>query len=280
MNNPLDVGTKDMTSDKWLELHEHLQDLLAGYIDNELDEKQVNLVEAHLIGCEACRNDLHRQQALSKQLETMPLSKMSSSAHKKIDKVLEDISLNKSFSKKPGFWVFESISFIKKFIMNLKLTTLIGAGGWGVALLLSISLFLPHFNKTNSDTIPMIEDALTEYYKMEGRTFPVLIENNNKGLKPPISWPNAQLLSSWSTEIGGAPAKVYALRSGNNIVFQYQINESIFFRNPIVRKAISENGSYSVHDKKTKVLAFPLTNSGVLVVGEKNSLPMPEQIIF
>lgn len=279
MNNPLDVTTKNMNSDKWLELHENLQDLLAGYIDNELDDEQVNLVEAHLIGCEACRNDLHRQQALSKHLESMPLSKMSSSTHKRIDKVLEDISLKNLNSQKPRFSIFESLSFINRFIMNLKLATLLGASGWGIALLLSISLFLPHFNNTNSSTIPMIQDVLTEYYEMEDKALPVSTENN-KGLKPPLSWPNTQLLSSWTTKIGGAPAKVYALRNGNNIVFQYQINESIFFRNPIVRKAISENGSYSVRDKKIEVLAIPLTNSGVLVVGKKNSLPIPEKIIF
>lgn len=279
MNSPLDVTTKNMTSDKWLELHENLQDLLAGYYDNELEDDQVNLVEAHLIGCQACRNDLHRQQTLSQHLESMPLSKMSPSAHKKIDKALENIPLKKAFSQKLKIWFAESLLFINSYKMNLKLATLFGASGWGIALLLTISIYLPQYNQPNSNTIPMIKDALTEYYEMEGKALPVSIENN-KELKPPISWPNTRLLSSWSTKIGGSPAKVYALRSGNNIIFQYQINESIFFRNAVVRKAISENGSYSVRDNKTGVLAIPLSNSGVLVVGEKNSLPTPENIIF
>jgi len=53
-------------------LHLHLQDLLAGYADGELTAEEQRLVEAHLAGCEACRQDLARQRLLHQRLVRIP----------------------------------------------------------------------------------------------------------------------------------------------------------------------------------------------------------------
>ena len=73
---------------------------------------------------------------------------------------------------------------------------------------------------------------------------------------------------------------MYALRSGRNIVFQYHVNESVFFRNPVVRKAIAESGNYKTQANKMDVIAMPLTNAGILIVGPEDSLPAPEKMII
>jgi len=275
MNMPFDMNTTER-----IELHETLQDLLAGYVDNELDDEQTKLVEAHLIGCEVCRNDLGRQQTLSQRLESMPAARLSGAAHHKIDVALESATVEKVPSVTLPFWLASAITFIKTRILKLKLASVVGASGWGVALLLAVIIIEPHFNNANPSSIPMIQDALAEYYEMEGKVLPVSDTKNKAIIKAPLSWPNTQLLSSWSTSIAGAPAQVFALRSGHNIIFQYQVSEAVFFRNPVVRKAISKTGSYAVRDNKTDVLAIPFTDSGVLVVGATDSLPRPEQLIF
>jgi len=290
MNSPFDKSTKstnavninpeNMHTEKWIELHENLQDMLAGYIDNELENEQIMLVEAHLIGCEACRNDLGRQQALSQRLESIPSSRISSLANQKIDKALEDAALENVLSRQQPLWLSSSLSFIKRRLPNLSLTSILGVSGWGVAMLLAVIIFSPQFKVHTTSTIPMIQDALTEYYEMEGKALPVTDTHNIGTVKPPLTWPNTQLLATWATRIAGAPAQVFALRSGHNIIFQYQINAAVFFRNPVVRKAISKKGSYAMRDNKTDVLAFPLTNSGVLVVGAADSLPESGQILF
>jgi len=282
MNNPTDIKTDNMNTDKWIELHETLQDLLAGYIDTELEDEQIMLVEAHLIGCEACRNDLARQQALSQRFESIPSSRMTSSSHQMLDKALDEVLLkNECAPKKPLLnWLSSPLHFIKKITSKFNLATMLSASGWSVALLLTIIIFAPQFNSGNTSSIPMIQDALTEYDEMQGKALPVTNMNNNKKSKPPLSWSNTQLLSSWETNIAGSPAQVYAIRSGHNIIFQYQVEESVFFRNPVVRQAIVEKGNYIIHNKKTDVLAIPLSKSGVIVVGATNSLPKPENIIF
>jgi len=282
MNNPTDIKAENMNTGKWIELHETLQDLLAGYIDKELEDEQIMLVEAHLIGCEACRNDLARQQALSQRFESIPSSRMTSSAHQMLDIALDEALLKNELESKqpPLLWLSSSLIFIKKIMPKFSLAAMLSASGWSVALLLTIIIFAPQFNQRNTSTIPMIQDALTEYNEMQGKALPVTNTDSNKKLKPPLSWSNTQLLSSWATNIAGAPAQVFAIRSGHNIIFQYQVDESVFFRNPIVRDAIVEKGNYTIHNKKTDVLAIPLSKSGVIVVGATNSLPKPENIRF
>ena len=277
MNNPT-----NMNSTKWIELHETLQDLLAGYIDKELKTEDILLVEAHLIGCEACRNDLSRQQVLSKRIELIPSSRMTSSTHIKIDKALEQSSLNSDLEDKKSFyfWLSSPLYFLKKYMSKLNYATMISASGWSVALLLAIIIFSPQISEENTSAIPMIQDALTEYSEMQDKALPVTYTDKNIQRKAPLSWPNTQLLSSWTTDIAGSPAQVFAIRSGHNIIFQYQVDESVFFRNPVVRQAITKEGSYFRHNIKTDVLAIPFSKSGVIVVGTKNSLPKPESIIF
>ncbi len=46
---------------------------LEAYMDGELGAEQVALVERHLAGCESCRAELARVQAVVKALETWPL---------------------------------------------------------------------------------------------------------------------------------------------------------------------------------------------------------------
>lgn len=290
MNDPFDKAIKNtrrinnypenINATKWIELHENLQDLLAGYIDNELEDGQIMLVEAHVLGCEACRNDLGRQQALSQRLEPTPSSRMSNKVHQKIDKALEDTVLENVSSWIKPLWFSSALLYIKRSLPNVSLTSALGVSGWSVALLLGLIIVTPQFNIDNSSGIPMIQDALTEYYEMEGKSLPVTDTHNDGSLTAPLSWPNARLLSTWATRIAGSPAQVFALRSGHNIIFQYQISEAVFFRNSDVRSAISSKGSYAMQDNKTAVLALPLTNSGVLVVGATDSLPKAEKIIF
>jgi len=275
MDIPFDINTQNR-----IELHETLQDLLAGYVDYELDNEQIMFVEAHLIGCEACRNDLSRQKALSQRLESIPTSRMSAAVHQNLDKALEAVAYEKVPLVKLPVWLLSLIAFVESRMPHFSLASIIGASGWGVALLLSVIIIEPHFNLSNARQIPMIQDAVAEYYEMEGRALPVSGMKNKAAIKPPLNWPNTQLLSSWATKIAGAPAQVFALRSGHNIIFQYQINEAVFFRNPVVRKAISKNGSYALRDNKTDILAIPFTDSGILVVGATDSLPKPEQIVF
>lgn len=262
---------------KWGELHEHLQDLLAGYADDELDDAQMKLMDAHLAGCELCRNDLARQKIITERLEVIASPRLSNKANDDIDKSLASSStttgLIQNFLK--DFFV-SSMSNIKG---SVSLPKVMGISGWGLATVLAIMIFMPTVTQDQNSQIPMISDALAEYHEHEDKILPIStnIDQNNKA---PVSWPNAQLLAAWKTMVAGQTAEVYALRSGRNIVFQYHVNESVFFRNPLVRHAISKSGSYKIQVDTVDIMAMPLTSAGVLLVGPENSLPSPETMMF
>jgi len=266
----------DNTKEKWTELHESLQDLLAGYADNELDEQDTLIIEAHLSGCENCRNDLARQNALSERLEIIPPARITSGLQKRIDNMqleespVPDMHLETSLAK-------VLIPF-KSWFKNISRQPVFGASGWAFALIFAVVISLPTSWQTQRSQIPMINDALAEYHKMNSIAFPV--SNKNTSIKAPVNLPEGRTLATWATSIAGEPAQAFAIRSGRNIIFQYQINETVLFRNPEVRQAIADFGNYKLRSNEVDVLALPLTDSGVLVVGPAKSLPAVEKIEF
>ena len=263
-------------SNRWVALHEKLQDLLAGYADNELDDEQIAIVEAHLAGCEACRNDIARQQLLSKRLGSIPAPRMSTALNQRLDQALADDATPTRRTTWSRQWQLPIN--IASWIQRLGRPAYLGASGWAVALVLVVVILAPPLISTNNSTIPMVRDVVFEYNQMGTRALPV--SANTSATKLPANWPDAHLLATWKTEIGGAPAQAFALRSGHSIVFQYQIDESVFFRNPAVRQAVQKSGNYQTRTRDTDVLALPLANAGLLLVGPADSLPKPEQLTF
>lgn len=261
--------------EKWNDLHSQLQDMLAGYADDELDNEQVLLVEAHLVGCELCRNDLSRQQILTQRLEVMSSPRLGAQAHCHIDQSLNGTST--SYQQIRQYLSSSFMSLVDKTKTHLSLSKTISASGWGLAFVLAVIIFMPTVTQEKNSQIPMIADALAEYHELEDKVFPT---SNIKSNKAPINWPNAHLLATWKTKVAGESAQVYALRSGRNIVFQYHVNESVFFRNPVVRQAIAKSGNYKTQANKMDVIAMPLTNAGILIVGPEDSLPAPEKMII
>lgn len=266
----------DNKQDKWTELHESLQDLLAGYADNELDEQDTLIIEAHLSGCDSCRNDLARQKLLSERLEVIPAQKITSSLQQRIDNIrLEessDIGDHKGISLDKTF-----ISF-KTWLKDMSAQPIFAASGWAFAIVLAVVISLPSVWQIQGNRIPMIDDAVAEYHKMNSMVFPAV--NKNTDIKAPVNFPEGRTLATWATNIAGEPAQAFAVRSGRNIIFQYKINETVLFRNPEVRQAIADFGNYKQRSNKVDVLALPLTDSGVLVVGPAESLPEIKKIEF
>ncbi|MGI9279407.1 MAG: anti-sigma factor family protein [Endozoicomonas sp.] len=249
---------------KWKELHNSLQDLLAGYVDNELEDDEVMIVEAHLAGCKLCRDDRARQISLNQSLSSLPLERMSTNLHEKLDLITEQpqstIETRKQKPKVPT-----PTRWLERQWLKLAFST----GGWATAFALVVALYMQQMPNTPHSDIPMVADALSQYQTAQKNILPV----SQQSTEAPASWPGGTLLSSWETSIGGAPAKVYAMRSGKDIVFQYRIDESVLFRNPEVRQAIAQQGSYSSEKDGTEVRALPMESSGLLMVGPCRAMP-------
>jgi len=257
---------------KWVELHVRLQDSLAGYVDDELNQQEKSIIEAHLAGCESCRSDIARQQLISQRLSKLPLERLSPEVQQEIDNTSYGaLPSSKDLTQKTG----PASKFInwRQYIGNLGF---IATSGWSVALLLIVVLLEPTMISKTSHEVPMVEDVLTEYLHLDKTSLPA--SNSQSMPSPPANWPNARLLSSWETTVGGAPAKAFAMRNGDKIIVQYLIDESVFFRNPNVRQAVADSGSYLSQKNNIQVLAMPLKDAGLLVVGPTDWMPSLELI--
>ena len=269
MNN----STNDIQT-RLQEVHIQIQDLLAGYVDNMLDEHSIALVEAHLSGCEACRMDVSRQRLLADKLNKLSVTRMPIQLHRKIDHAIKNAS---NTAKQAAIKQTRPQRPLQtRWLHKLKRPEFILASGWAVAAVLLISILYPRFIVITGHKIPMVKEVLSEYRYFSGTNLPKTDLDSTR--ITPVSWPDSRLLAAWKTDIGGAPAVVFAIRSKNSIVFQFRISEKVFFHNPDVRHAIAEKGSYQINDHDLKVMALPIKNAGILMVGPANKLPSPDRL--
>jgi hypothetical protein len=262
----------------WEELHIELQDLLAGYLDEELTAQEILLIEAHLVGCQHCRDDLERQQTLVHHVKQMPIENLTIDMYEKIQ---QDVSTeNKAKENEPKIF-FSLKTKVQNYVINfLRLSfsqqKFITVSGWLVTAMLLI--YLPANTIDNkgqtTSSIPMITDALEQYHQLQSQDMPTTLIDTGT----PATWENTSKLASWSTEIGGSPAQVFAVRYKDQIVLQYKVDQSVFFRNAKVRQAIAKNGWYQDQSATADILVLPKENSGLIIVGPKHLLPKREQI--
>lgn len=256
-------------NDHWQALHTKLQDLLAAYADDMLDSSDKELIEAHLAGCEACRKDVIRQQILSRRLNSLPVYRMPIKLHQRLDNALNEATPPKEESKTKRI---KRGNFYQNLPNHIKTSFLTTASGWSVAILLLFTIFLPQtLNQKNNSSIPMIEDAINEYQSSSKVKLPIPDKNTNK--KQPITWPGSHVLTNWKTTIGGAPADAFAMRNGDSVIFQYIVDETVFFNNPEVRNSLTKTGKFRIRSNDITVLAIPIESAGILMVGPSKAIP-------
>ncbi len=264
---------------KWQTLHYQLQDLLAGYVDGELDKQQAAIVEAHLAGCKPCRDDVQRQQALAFRLNRLGSQTVPEQMNQRLDQLMDETGNKHHQQPSWQSYFYQGINRITKNLRQLPLSPFY-ASGWVIALVLAIVLFLPvkthTLVKTGSSHIPMIDDVLAQYQQLSHASLPVSDHTEKTVL--PANWPDAHLLASWATTVGGASARVFAIRRGDQVLFQFRINEAVFFRNATVRQAVARRGQYQFHHHNIMVIAVPEKHAGLLIVGPTHAIPAIQQI--
>tara|TARA_R110001583_G_scaffold40126_2_gene128475 strand:+ start:114 stop:719 length:606 start_codon:yes stop_codon:yes gene_type:complete len=167
---------------------------------------------------------------------------------------------------------------LRQWLTGLYRPAVVGAGGWAVALVLAGVLWLPDVGVMSHDHIPMVSDALADYQKMALTDLPAL--ENTADSSAPAKLAGGRLLATWRTTVGGEPAEAFAMRRGNSLVIQYRISEHVLFRNPDVRQAMATMGGYRTRENQLEVLAIPIKEAGLLVVGPANAMPATSDLEF
>ncbi len=246
-------------------LHLEIQDLLAGYLDGELSEKDRGRVEAHLAGCSVCAEDLERQRLLQRQLASLPREQLAADQRRRLEKAIQAASpadryRGRTLSEWLTGWLFPH--------PGLKLAAL---GGWTAAVVLAGLLWVHEQPLSTGTAIPMVQDAIAEYRKAVRSPLPM--PEAAEQATAPLRWPRARVLTSWSTRIGGRPARAFAVKNGAAVVLQIQVDDEVFYRNPKVRQALAKKGRYQYQRRELEVVAQPLAEGGVLIVGPPDRLP-------
>lgn len=272
----------DPAHDSWQALHLELQDLLAGYLDDELEDHDRERVEAHLAGCAACREDLARQRLLQERLQQLSRPSLSTAQQARLDAVVEETPAETAtlpsddrnrFRGRP--WASSARKRIGAISRLFHSRWLPAVSGWTLAGVLLVAWLVGGQLETGAEPIPMVRDAIAEYQRLARSGLP---EEGAPGSTPPLVWPEARPLAAWTTRIGGGPARAYALRSGDSILLQVQVTDRVFFNNPGVRKAVAERGEYEIRERQLRVIALPLKKGGVLLVGRARALPPADQL--
>lgn len=245
-----------------------------------LDIQDTQLIEAHLAGCEACRMDVVRQQSIVTRLNNLPVSRMPQELHQRLDESLATLAEGDSerfvpceIKEKSPRW--SSLEWLRRMRMPTAMT-FIAASGWGMAMMLSFIMLLPSLTIEEGNDVPMIQDVIAEYRALSRATLPVSLSNISE--QAPAVWNGSHLVAQWKTTIAGEPAEAYAVRSGDDIILQFKIAESVFFHNSSVRMAISNIGNYQVKNKDLKVVALPLKKAGLLIIGASKEMPAVNKI--
>jgi anti-sigma factor RsiW len=252
-------------------LHAELQILLAGYVDQELEEDEKRQVEAHLVGCAHCREDLIRQTLLQQRLGQYGQSAaVSTGLHQRLDAIVET-----GVNNRPDCPGVTTPVISKREKWRDWLAGFNGhwgvLSGWALACVLLLVLLLPPFQPASD--VPMVSDALAQYQRMQASPLPLSAAGATGPTDDsPVSWPGSRVLASWSTQVGGEQAQAYWLRSGESTLLVLRISEAVFFRHPEVREAVEHRGVFHYRGDLS-VLAIPTKISGVLIVGSENALP-------
>ncbi len=248
-------------------LHLEIQDLLAGYVDDSLSETEKYIVEVHLAGCQACRMDVERQQQLSRRLNHLTHARLPAHLQQKLDRSPEQPTPMSGKRTRQDSWR----ALLNGFKSRFQIMPIITLSGWVVAMVLMLVLLPPLKPSDHQHTVPMVAQVLAEY--QSAGTSGQFNRHSKVEVNAPASWPDARVLASWETSIGGAPATAYAVRSGNQIVFQYAVTEKVFFRNPVVRMKVAKEGRYQAKEEGLMVVALPVKKAGLLIVGPEKAIP-------
>lgn len=240
--------------------HERLSELLGAYLDDELSPEQGQMMEAHLLACDRCWQELALQREVRARLEGQPIERAPIALRQHIQTRLGHETKGSPPRKHRRHWR-----------MHVPVWA-----GWAVAASLALIMGL-HFGlgrHINSQPIPMVTAALANYHQQLADTLPAggtLALSRLKRSLPfpvtPITELRSHLIAVWSLRISGEPAAALAYRIDNHVVVQYVVSESVFFRQPRVRQAVAAHGVYTVSAGQDSVVAWPGPDNGSLLVG-------------
>ncbi|MEQ6887387.1 zf-HC2 domain-containing protein [Halomonas sp. CS7] len=255
------------------EAHAAWLEQVAPYLDDELSPDECRVMAQHLAGCEPCRRELARQQAVSQRLGRLGAAAPS-------------VPNSASPAATPSVAHAASAEAVERRLRHRLLSparrrpaprALWGWTGWGLAAVqacvLAVVLGWPSWQARQG--VPMVRDAVADYRQLVAGELPghttrdtaVLARTLALPLEV-IEGPGVEFLGAWPTALQGQPAAALAYRVEARTVVQYVVSGPLFFNRASVRDAVAREGRYVAHLGDQAVVGWPGDNAGSLLVGE------------
>lgn len=263
--------------------HQVLIELLGAYADRELPPETSSQIEAHLVGCARCRNELAVHQAVRLRLGVTPPVAAPPALRDRIVSAIAatpvpDLDRAPAHPDRLPLW--------KR--LPVRLATAVAVLALAVAVAVNVS-------RTDSGrapapdvarlgvaptSVPLLNDALIDYRRVTAGDLPGrsrdldLVRGAVAFPIDPLRVNGVRLLAAWTTDLGGEAAAVLAYRWNDRIVLQYLVPESRFFRHPSIRAAITGNHVIVARANAQGLVAWPTQEAGAILIGDV----APEQL--
>jgi hypothetical protein len=257
-----------------------LIELLGAYADRELPPETSSQIEAHLVGCTRCRNELAVHQAVRLRLGVTPPVAAPPALRERIVAVIAATpipspSTQPSEVTHPSVWPRRRILFA---VAGATLLTVLAVVGADLARRGPIAAPAPNVTELSVSpaSVPLLNDALIDYRKVTAGDLPGrardldLVRGAVAFPIDPIRAPDLRLLAAWTTELGGEAAAVLAYRWNDRIVLQYLVPESRFFRHPAIRAAVTGNHLLVAKAASQGLVAWPTQEAGAILIGDSS----------
>jgi len=259
--------------------HQVLIEQLGAYVDGELSPEDTARVEAHLLGCIRCRRDAALQRLLRERLAERPIARAPLALREHLAAAIDAAAAkppdvagtqgNRAVARSNWSGLFAAFR-------SRRARAVFPWLGWAVAVPLAVGLVFVDSGPRGKAEVPMVTAALADYRQVSHEELPlVYLPAELTGLIAELPFPlklldspRVHLIGAWRTEIRGEPAAAIAYRSANQVVVQYIVSESLFFRQANVRAAVARGGRYIVSDGSQSVIAWPQARSGSLLIGD------------
>lgn len=261
-NHPEDASARE-------ERHQALAALLGAYADNELPVETSSQINAHLLGCQRCRNELLVQQAIGRQLAAAPIA---SATPDFINRIRVAIT-----SRPPGDLPVAPAATIGKQIRLWKYNFIAALLACGFVTIAVFSERQPRPEPAPlviGQTVPVISAMFQEYRDIMAGDLPGRardLELVRRALPfdvSPLDHSDAHLLAAWTTTIDGEPAAVLAYRWRETVILQLVVAESLLFRARDIREAFAIDRGVVSSSSSLNLLAWPEPDAGSVLVGD------------
>lgn len=270
--------------------HAVLRELLAGYADGELPPETRAQIDAHLVGCVACRRELSVQGTLNARLALEAPLAASPALRARIGTALDEtprMPATAGSTPRAAVAPRTSSPLFAPLAWPVSRALWLAAAGWLVAGALALTLLLraqPHdaagvqartsLVSRRAVDVPLLDSVFTSAARVGAGELPGRARDLSavRAALPfpvqPLASPDARLISAWTTSLAGEPAAVLAYRVGDRVVVQYIIAEDAFFRSPAIRSAVAGQHALVATRGAQTLVAWPRAETGSVLVGE------------